>query len=81
MLIETFRIVETEGWDAARLAWLLHFNVLKSIDQQPINLFGSPDAQVFSFIKDEQRYSYTCTCTRPDCKENERIFTSTELQI
>ncbi len=80
-LVKIFRIVETEGWDAARIAWLLHFNLLKSTDRQPISLFGSPDAQVFSFVKDEQRFSYTCSCTRPDCIQKERIFTSTELEI
>ena len=80
-LAETFRIVETDGWNIARLNWLLHFNLLKPTDRQPISLFGSVDEQVFCFLKDEQRYSYTCTCSRPDCVERERVYTTTELDL
>jgi hypothetical protein len=80
-LVKVFSIVEKEGWDAARISWLLNFNILKSTDRQPKSLFGSVDNQVFCFIKDAQRYTRKITCSRLDCTERERNYLNTELDI
>ncbi|CAF3432704.1 unnamed protein product [Rotaria socialis] len=80
-LVETFKIVEKEGWDTARIYWLLTFNILKRSDRRLKSLFGSVDEQVFCFLKNEQRHSNKIICTRPDCKEKERFYSTTELSI
>jgi len=80
-LVEVFRTVETDGWDAARIRWILYLNILRPTDKQPISLFGSVDERVFSFIKDAQLYSRQTTCERVDCPRRQRNFTSTELDL
>lgn len=80
-LVKTFNIVEKDGWDAARVYWLLNFKVLKTTEQKSKDLFGSVDELVFSFLKDRQRYSSDIICLRPDCIRKERKVTSTELDI
>jgi hypothetical protein len=80
-LVKVFQIVEEEGWDAARISWLLNYNLLKPIDRQPTNLFGALDEQVFRFMKSKQRYTDTTTCSRPDRINKERKFSSTELDL
>ncbi|CAF1118318.1 unnamed protein product [Rotaria sordida] len=80
-LVKTFQLVEEKGWDTARIYWLLTYNILNPSDQQPKSLFGSIDEQVFSFIKQRQRYSSTITCSRPDCKDKQRDYLMTELSL
>lgn len=79
-LAEVFRIVETEGWDTARLTWL-HVNGLLKMFARQENLFGSLDTYVFRFIKEEQRYSYETDCSRLQCKVKNDQSSSTELVI
>jgi hypothetical protein len=80
-LAKVFQMVEKEGWDTARLFWSMHFNILKQTDQKPISMFGSLDERVFCFIKNEQRHSNEVTCSRVDCTERQRNFTTTELTL
>ena len=80
-LVQIFGIVDTEGWDAARISWALQFHILRSTDKQPKSLFGSVDERVFRFIKDAQRHSKQITCERADCPRRQRNCTSTELDI
>ncbi|CAF5028058.1 unnamed protein product, partial [Rotaria sp. Silwood1] len=80
-LVKIFHLVEKEGWDAARISWLLNFHLLKPTDQQPKSLFGSADEQVFCFIKDNQRHSNTITCTNLQCTDKERNYSTTELRF
>ncbi|CAF1135500.1 unnamed protein product [Adineta ricciae] len=79
-LLSTFRIVEKEGWDAARISWLLKFNLLKTSDRTK-SLFGSVDELVFCFLKNSQRHSTTITCTNPDCTKRKRVISSTEIGL
>ena len=60
---------------------LSKFNIIKPSDPKEISLFDYEDEQVFSAIKSEQRHSYTVVCTRPDCIEKERDFTTEGLSI
>jgi hypothetical protein len=80
-LVKVFQLVEKEGWDTARISWLLNFNLLKPTDRQPKSLFGSVDEQVFCFIKNQQRHSNKITCSRPDCKQRVRNYSTPELRI
>jgi hypothetical protein len=79
-LVKTFRIAENEGWDAARISWLLKFNLLKTSDRTKC-LFGSVDEQVFCFLKDQQLHSSTITCTNLDCTKKERNLLSTDIRL
>lgn len=74
-------MVESEGWDAARIYCLLEFNIITRTDPAIINLFDNADEQVFHFIKNEQRHSVKVVCTRSDCVEKERCLTATDLNI
>ncbi|CAF0970624.1 unnamed protein product [Didymodactylos carnosus] len=80
-LYKTFHLVETQGWDAARINWLLTHNRLKTSDRQTKSMFGSLDEDVFCFIKGQQRHSSTIICSRPECKGRKRTVTSTELPM
>ncbi|CAF1408549.1 unnamed protein product [Rotaria magnacalcarata] len=80
-LTKTFNIVEKEGWDAARIYWLLKCNILKTTGRLTRDLFGSVDELVFSFLKSRQRHSNEIICSRPDCTKKERKCTSTDLDI
>jgi hypothetical protein len=80
-LIDTFALVEKEGWDIARLYWLRRWNILKVPGRQPTSLFGFVDEFVFNFLKIEQRYSIKITCTRYDCPRQQHNNSSTELDI
>lgn len=80
-LAKLFYIVEKEGWDAARIFWLLNFDILQVSDRQPKDIFGSLDERVFCFIKNEQRHSNDITCSRTECTERRREYSTTELRI
>ncbi|CAF1401383.1 unnamed protein product [Rotaria magnacalcarata] len=80
-LTKTFNIVEKEGWDAARIYWLLKCNILKTAGRLTRDLFGSVDELAFSFLKSRQRHSNEIICLRSDCPKKERKCTSTELDI
>lgn len=80
-LINTFNIAEKEGWDVARIYWLMECKILKTTDRLPKNMFGSVDELVFSFLKSQQRHSNEIICSRPDCPKKERKYASTELDI
>ena len=80
-LLKTFQLVEEKGWDYARIFWLLKNNRLNVSNRKMKSMFGSVDANVFCFLKSQQRYYTKIVCTRPECKERERTVTTTELNI
>jgi hypothetical protein len=77
-LVNVFRTVEKEGWNAARLSWLHTNGILESFARKE-SLFGSIDEQVFRFLKREQLYSQQIVCSRVQCKKRKRNNTTTEL--
>lgn len=79
LLRKTFDLVETEGWDIARIFWLLTNNRIKKSGRKIKNIFGSLDENVFRTIKRQQRYSFTKVCSRPECKQKKRTTINTEL--
>ena len=79
-LVKVFRIVETDGSDAARQSWLYAHGILEKFAQNE-NLFGSVDKQVFQLLKSERHYSYEIECLRAECKKKKRNHTSTELAL
>ena len=81
ILRQTFQYVDTDGWDVARIYWLLTNKILKPSDRNMKNLFGSMDENVFRFVKEKQRYARTVLCTREECRRKKRIIENTELFI
>ena len=79
LLRKTFQYAEKEGWNVARVFWLLSNHILKTSDRKIKNLFGSLDENVFRYIKQNQRYSRKATCARSNCSQKERILINTEL--
>ncbi|CAF2981320.1 unnamed protein product [Rotaria sp. Silwood2] len=77
-LVKTFRTVEKEGWDAARLSWLHKHGILQHVAEKK-SLFGSADKQVFRFLTCEQQHSSQIECSRVQCKKRRRNRTNTEL--
>ncbi|CAF2901831.1 unnamed protein product [Rotaria sp. Silwood2] len=77
-LVKTFRTVEKEGWDAARLSWLHEHGILQHVAEKK-SLFGSADKQVFRFLTCEQQHSSQIECSRVQCKKRRRNRTNTEL--
>ncbi|CAF4689009.1 unnamed protein product, partial [Rotaria sp. Silwood2] len=77
-LVKTFRTVEKEGWDAARLSWLHEHGILQHVAEKK-SLFGSADKQVFRFLTREQQHSSQIECSRVQCKKRRRNRTNTEL--
>lgn len=80
-LVKTFNIVETEGWDAARIYWLINFNILKTNHGKSKDLYGSVDEVVCNFLKILQSYTTDIICSRSDCVQKQRKTTSAELCI
>jgi len=80
ILVDTFSLVEKEGWDTARLSWLLTHGILKTSNREK-DLYGSVDVQVFCFLKYAQSYSCEIECSRLQCKNRKSIFTTTQLNI
>ncbi|CAF2096636.1 unnamed protein product [Rotaria magnacalcarata] len=81
ILAQTFKLANREGWDAARIYWLLNHNILKRTDRKEKSLFGAVDEQVFSFLREQQKYTGRITCSRSDCIKRVRQVSSTELMI
>ena len=81
LLAKTFRYVEADGWDSARIFWMLSNGTLKTTDRKTKDIFGSLDTNVFRFIKQTQRYLRTATCARANCSERERLIINTEVSV
>jgi hypothetical protein len=81
ILSRTLRLVDQDGWDVARICWLLENKILKSSDHKVKDLFGSMDRNVFRLIKARQQYSRRRVCTRANCPRREHTLINTELCI
>ncbi|CAF1459793.1 unnamed protein product [Adineta steineri] len=81
-LRKTFALVESDGWDEARLYWLTTHNILIHQKSNKYNIYGSIDANVSCFIKNPvQLYKNMSVCSRQDCPKRERLATSSDLTI
>jgi len=75
----TFELVDSEGWDSARLYWLLVHKRLDPFSNSLQSMFGSMDQNVYQFIKGLQRYSVSSLCSRLECPERKKRGFCTEL--
>ena len=63
-LRKTFALVESDGWDEARLYWLTSHDLLTHQQSNKHNVYGSIDANVLRFVKNPvQLYKNTSVCS------------------
>lgn len=81
-LRKTFELVDSEGWDEARLYWLMINGLLSPKQFNYYNSYGSVDGNALRFIKSYlQLYESRSICSQKDCPMRERKTTSTEIAL
>ncbi|CAF2901918.1 unnamed protein product [Rotaria sp. Silwood2] len=81
-LRKTLLLVESDGWDEARLHWLTTHNLLTHRQTIEHNAYGSVDGNSLRFIKNPaQLYRTNYICSRQNCPTRERISTSADLSL
>ncbi|CAF1551900.1 unnamed protein product [Adineta ricciae] len=71
-LRKTFALVESNGWDEAKLYWLTSHSILTHQQSNQYNIYGSVDNNVLRFIKNPvQLYKNKSICSRQDCSTRE----------
>jgi hypothetical protein len=81
-LRKTFALVESDGWDEARLFWLINQGLLSRQQSNDHNVFGSVDRNALRFIKNPvQLYESKSVCSRQDCPTRERNTTNGDLAL
>jgi hypothetical protein len=68
-LLQTFNLVENEGWDIARVYWIsIHATgPYRNKSNQHHDLFTTADNNVFQYVRELQKYVVKSTCTSTDC--------------
>ena len=81
-LRKTFALVESNGWDEARLFWLTNQDLLSHQQSNNHNVYGSVDGNTLRFIKNPvQLYENKSVCSRQDCPTRERNITTGDLPL
>jgi hypothetical protein len=79
-LKRTFDLVETQGWDIARIYWVsIHTN--NSDRTQHHDLFATADTNVFQYVRELQKYVMKSKCKSPDCPKPERVLHSVDIAM
>lgn len=81
VLSNTFRIVDTQGWNEARIHWLHHFNLIDTTRSRTICLFGKLEDIVINVLEEQQRYSSRTTCSKEDCPNKQQLHTNTKIDL
>jgi hypothetical protein len=81
-LRKTFALVESDGWDEARLYWLATKGLLSRQQSSRLNVYGSVDGNVLRFIKNPlQLYEKKSVCSRQNCPTRERNIINGDLAL
>jgi hypothetical protein len=81
-LRKTFAYVESDGWDEARLYWLINQNLLTHQQSNVHDVYGSVDAHGLRFIKNPlQLYKTKTVCSRQDCPTRERSIVHADIPL
>jgi hypothetical protein len=81
-LRKTFALVESGGWDEARLHWLTTHGLLDHQQSNEYNLYGSVDRNTVRCIKNPvQLHKSKSVCSRQDCPTRERTIKNSNLAI
>ena len=82
-LRKTFDLVESKGWDLARMYWI----TANSIYANPkagcahIDLYGTADTNVFQYVREVQKYVIESTCTCKECPKFIRHSHSVDISL
>ncbi|CAF2402731.1 unnamed protein product [Rotaria sp. Silwood2] len=81
-LRETFLLVESDGWDQARLQWLISHGLLNRKGVNTNDIYGSLDTNVIRFIKNPlQLHQAKTFCARHTCPQRERTIKTTDIGV
>jgi hypothetical protein len=82
-LRKTFDLVDTNGWDIARLYWIsIHSTHPDRNDcNQYHNLFTTADNNVFQFVRELQKFVIKSTCISKDCPRSVQVRNSVDISI
>ncbi|CAF1535171.1 unnamed protein product [Didymodactylos carnosus] len=83
-LCKTFQLVESDGWDTARLYSLTIHKRLDSSTangNNQYNLFDTVDENVFRYIRTMQEYENPSECLCEDCLRRTRTLISTDIAL
>ncbi|CAF4099576.1 unnamed protein product, partial [Adineta steineri] len=82
-LRKTFDLVESKGWDLARMYWI----TANSIYSNPkagcahIDLYGTADTNVFQYVREIQKHVIESTCTCSECPKPIRHSHSADISL
>lgn len=78
----TFQLVETDGWDSARLFWLLTHGLLKNKTQNgEYDLENTITEIVFRFVQSIQIFTITSMCSCAACPKQYRSTNSVDIVL
>ena len=81
-LRKTFVLVESDGWDEARLYRLATQSLISRQQSNNLNVYGSVDGNGLRFIKNRgQLYEGKSVCSRQNCPTRERNIISADLAL
>ncbi|CAF4043759.1 unnamed protein product [Rotaria sp. Silwood2] len=81
-LRETFVLVESDGWDQARLHWLTTHGLLNHEGANTNDIYGSLDTNAIRFIKNPlQLHQAKGFCARHTCPQRERTIKTTDIGV
>ena len=81
-LRKTFSFVDSDGWDEARLFWLISNGILGHQSYNDHNAYGSVDGNFLRFIKNPaQLHQHRSICSRWDCPTRERTIKSADIGL
>jgi hypothetical protein len=81
-LRKTLSLVESVGWDEARLYWLISNGILDNQSHNDPNAYGSVDRNFLRFIKNPaQLHQHRSICSRLDCPIRERTIKSADIGL
>ena len=85
---ETMELVDTDGWDVARLYWLTSTHRLSgnahrthSTASKSYNIFGTIDENVYQYLRAMQMNVYSTEFTAVDCSKRQQSKKCAELTL
>ncbi len=82
-LHKTFELVESKGWDIARIYWISTHTTHpeRNSPTQHHDLFTTADNNVFQYVRELQKYVISSKCKSPDCQKPVRVWHSVDIAM
>ena len=81
-LRKTLSLAESDGWDEARLYWLISNGIPNQQSYNDHNAYGSVDGNFLRSINNPaQLHQHRSICSRLDCPTRERTIKSADIGI